>query len=139
MTRPFAVLILLGTLLSISCKSPPATSPPGDAAPASAPATPSDAPAEAPSDGAAAEAEAEASPPAGGALALRHPGQPRTRSNGAIVGPEAPVVPAAGQFTTPCADRKAGESWESDGASCMCDRGGEVHCSRKTSLHGKIR
>lgn len=132
--------MLLGTLLSISCKSPPATSPPGDAAPASAPAAPSDAPADAPSDGdAAPEAEAEASPPAGGALALRHPGQPRTRSNGAIAGPEAPVVPAAGQFTTPCADRKAGESWESDGASCMCDRGGEVHCSRKTSLHGKIR
>jgi hypothetical protein len=128
--------MLLGTLLSISCKSPPATTPPGDAAPVSAPAAPTDAPADAPSDS---EVAPEAPAPAGGALALRHPGQPRTRSNGAIVGPEASVVPAAGQFTTPCADRKPGESWESDGASCMCDPGGEVRCSRKTSLHGKLR
>lgn len=138
MTRTIAVLTLLGTLLSISCKSPPATEPPGEAAP-SAPAAPADAPADAPTGEVAPEAPAEASAPAGGSLALRHPGQPRTRSNGAIVGPEAPVVPAAGQFTTPCADRKPGESWESDGASCMCDTGGEVRCSRKTSLHGKLR
>lgn len=131
MTRTVAVSSILWSFLTIACapSQRPEVEAPVDASPAAEPvATPSAAP------------SAEASPAEAAPMrtALRHPGAPRTRSSGEIVGPEAPVAPPIGQFASPCADRKVGESWDSDGATCMCEPGGQVRCSRWTKQHGKI-
>lgn len=70
--------MLLGTLLSISCKSPPATTPPGDAAPVSAPAAPTDAPADAPSDSEVARRRRR--PPAGRSRCVTRASRARART-----------------------------------------------------------
>lgn len=128
MPRILVLSSALGSLLAIACapSQRPEVEAPVDASPAAAPML-------APSASPSAQAPTEAAPLHS---SLRHPGAPRTRSSGEIVGPEAPVVPPTGQFASPCADRKAGESWDSDGATCMCEPGGQVRCSRWTKGRG---
>lgn len=122
-------VLLSCALLSIAC----ATAPPSHTR------APSDSTSAATPVAAPASATSVASAPQTPTMhtSLRHPGEPRTRSSGGIAGPEAPTMPGS-SFSSGCADRKPGESWDVNGSSCMCDPGGQIRCSRYTSRHGQI-